>query len=281
MIKFMIDSASDISKKEAEHYGIILVPMQVRFGDEEFFDGIDILPNIFYDKLVVSKNLPQTSLINEFRWEEEFKKATEDGSDVVLITISSKLSGTYSSAVETAKKFEGKVFVVDSLSAAIGERLLLERAISLANSGMHASDIARTLDEEKSKVKLYAVLDTLKYLKKGGRISATTAFVGEMLSIKPIVSVVDGEVKLVGKARGLKNANKELASLIKLDGGFDYSMPYGLLYSGNDDINLKKFTEDYARIWAENSRDIQAFQIGCTIGTHVGPGAYGVSFFRQ
>ena len=116
---------------------------------------------------------------------EEFKKATEDGSDVVLITISSKLSGTYSSAVETAKKFEGKVFVVDSLSAAIGERLLLERAISLANSGMHASDIARTLDEEKSKVKLYAVLDTLKYLKKGGRISATTAFVGEMLSIKP------------------------------------------------------------------------------------------------
>ncbi len=281
MIKLMIDSGSDISKKEAEKYGAILVPIEVRFGDEELLDGIDILPATFYDKLVSSKELPQTSLINEFRWEESFREATADGSDLVVITLSSKLSGTYNAAVEASKKFGDKIHVVDSLSAAIGERLLLEYAITLLNENFGAIEIAEKLNEVKLNLKIYAVLDTLKYLKKGGRISATTAFVGEMLSIKPIVSVIDGEVKLVGKARGLKNGNKELATFIKANDGFDFSMPYGLIYSGNEDYNLRKFIEDNASIWIENSKNIDTYQIGCTIGTHVGPGAYGVAFFRQ
>lgn len=278
-VKIMIDSASDVSEVEAKQLGLEFVPIQVRFEDEEYFDGVDLLPKEFYEKLVASKEMPQTSLINEYRWDEVFASATKDGSELVVIALSSKLSGTYQSALEASKKYNGKVYVVDSMNAALGERLLGLYALQLANSGMDAKDIAKELNAKKSKVCVYAVIDTLKYLKKGGRISATTAFVGEMLSIKPVVGVIEGEVKVIGKARGNKKGNLLLNSIIEENGGINFDMPYGLIYSGNDKTNIEKYKEDSINIFAGNKPD--AYCLGCTIGTHIGPGAVGVAFFKN
>ncbi len=281
MVKLMIDSASDINQKEAEDLGIIMIPMEIRFGEEEFFDGVDLMPKDFYEKLAKCTQLPKTSQINPFRFEEEFEKVVAAGDDLVVITISSKLSGTYQSACEAAKKFEGKVFVVDSLNACIGERVLCQYALKLIKEGLSAAEVAKIVDEKKTKVNVMAVLDTLKYLKMGGRISSVTAFAGQLLSVKPVVAVVDGEVKLIGKAIGSKKGNNLLNTLVKEKGGIDFDMPFGVIWSGSDDTLLKRYVEDSSHLWVDYTEDVPAYLIGSTIGTHVGPGAIGVAFFEK
>lgn len=278
-VKIMIDSASDINETEAKKLGFIFMPIEVRFADEEYFDGVNLLPTDFFDKLGSCKDMPQTSLINSYRWCKAFEEATKNGDEVVAITLSSKISGTYNAAVESAKEFNGKVFVVDSLNATLGERLLGLYALELAKQGLSAKEIAEKLDEQKSKLKVIAVIDTLKYLKKGGRISATTAFFGEMLSIKPLIAVIDGKVEVIGKVKGNKKANQFLISRVEELGGINFDMPYGLLYSGNDKTNIDKFETDCEYLFANIKPD--TFPLGCTIGTHIGPGAVGISFFTK
>ena len=276
-----MDSASDVEKSEAEELGISLIPMKVRFGGEEYSDGINLTHREFFEKLIESNELPQTSQINEFSWEESFKNLTADGSEVIAITISSKLSGTYSCAVKAAKKFAGKVYVVDSLQACIGERILLQYAIRLVKAGKTAAETVKELDEKKSKIQLLAVLDTLKYLRKGGRISSVAAIAGEMLSIKPVISVTKGEVKLVGKAIGSKKGNNLLNQLVEKCGGIDFDMPYALAYSGLSDDYLQKYLKDSEQLWKGKTEFIPAYMIGSTIGTHAGPNAIGVAFFAK
>ncbi|MBQ7293332.1 MAG: DegV family protein [Clostridia bacterium] len=280
-VKIIVDSASDIHQAEANEKGIIMLPMEVRIGEKAYFDGVDILPKQFYEKLIECDDLPKTSQINPFRFEEEFEKVVGGGDEAVVITISSKLSGTYLSAKQAAEKFDGKVYVVDSLNAAIGERLLCDYALRLAAAGKGAKAIADELENKKTKVRLMAMLDTLEYLKKGGRVSSAVAFAGSMLSIKPVVEVVDGEVKLVGKAMGSKKANNLLNALVEKSGGIDFSMPYGVVWSGLSDMLLKKYVADSAKLWEGNTDEVPAYMIGCTIGTHVGPGAIGVAFFEK
>lgn len=281
MIKIIVDSASDIEQDEADELGISLIPMKVRFGDEEYSDGINLTHKEFFEKLIESAELPQTSQINEYSWEEKFKELTADGSEVIAITISSKLSGTYSSAVKAAKKFGGKIYVVDSMEACIGERILLQYAIRLVKEGRSATEIFKELNEKKSKIQLLAVLDTLKYLRKGGRISSVAAIAGEMLSIKPVVSVVKGEVKLVGKAIGSKKSNNLLNQLVERCGGIDFDMPYVVGYSGLSDDYLQKYLKDSERLWKGKAEFIPFYMIGSTIGTHVGPNAIAVAFFAK
>ena len=151
MIKIIVDSASDVEKAEAEELGISLIPIKVRFGDEEYSDGVNLTHREFFEKLIESAVMPQTSQINEFAWGESFKQLTADGSEVIAITISSKLSGTYSCAVKAAKKFGGKIHVVDSIQACIGERVLLQYAIRLVKEGRGAAEIAKELDDKKNK----------------------------------------------------------------------------------------------------------------------------------
>lgn len=282
MIKILVDSASDVEQSEAEELGIHLIPMQIRFGDEEFFDGAGLSHREFFERLIESAELPQTSQINEFRFEEKFKELTADGSEVIAIILSSKLSGTYSCAVKAAKKFGGKVYVVDSLNACIGERALLFYAIRLVREGrLSAAEIVNELNEKKHKIQLLAVLDTLKYLRKGGRISAVTAIAGEMLSIKPVVSVTKGEVKLVGKAMGSKKGNNLLNQLVEKCGGIDFGMPYVLGYAGLNDDYLQKYIKDSEKLWKGKTENLPSYMIGSTIGTHVGPGAIAVAFFAK
>lgn len=282
MIKILVDSACDLEQSDAEALGVSLLPLQIRFGEEEFLDGVTLSHRAFFEKLIETNTLPQTSQINEYRFEEAFSELTEDGSEVVAITLSSKLSGTHASAVKAAKEFGGKVHVVDSLNACIGERILLEYAVRLVKEGrLGAAEIAAELDEKKGKIQLLAVLDTLQYLRKGGRISSVTAIAGEMLSIKPVISVVRGEVKLVGKAMGSKKGNNLLNKLVSDCGGIDFTMPYVLGYSGLSDEFLQKYIRDSEALWKEHTDHVPYYLIGSTIGTHVGPGAIAVAFFAK
>ncbi len=282
-VKFIVDSASDILPQEALDMGITRISMKVSFGTEEYADGIDLNHTQFYEKLAQVEELPRTSQITPMEFLNTYDSVLEEGDQLVVITMSGKLSGTYQSAMLAAQDYEGRVFVVDSENATLGERIIVERGLQLAKQGMSAKTIAETLDEEKKKVRLIALLDTLEYLKKGGRISSTVAFVGGMLSIKPVVAVEDGEVKQVGKARGSKQGNNLLRELIEKCGGVNFDMPYALAYSGSSDQLLRKYITDNKDIYEEHMSEEQLpiHTVGSTIGTHVGPGAIAVAFFEK
>ncbi len=280
-VKILIDSASDLSKQEAQNLGFSFLPIKVQFDDTEYLDGIDLHPETFYEKLQTAKTLPKTSLINEYTFEEEFDKLTQNGDEVVAITLSSKLSGTYNAAKNAASHFNSKVFVVDSLNATMGEQILGLHALNLAKKGLSAYEIACELEIVKHKIKVIAMIDTLKYLKMGGRISGATAFVGEILMIKPLISVIDGEVKVIGKARGSKKAMLSIIDQLNQTNGINFDMPHGLLLSGSDDTNLKQFHEKLKTIYGKEVENINIGQLGCTIGCHIGPGAVGIIYFEK
>lgn len=281
MIKIMIDSASDIDQTEAREKGVILLPMQVAFGEQTYSDGVDLSHREFFEKLIEGSELPKTSQINEYQFAEAFEKATADGSDVIVITISSALSGTFDSADRAAKKFAGRVHAVDSLNACIGERILCDHALELVRAGKSAAEIAQRLNAVKTDIQLLAVLDTLEYLRRGGRISAIAAAAGALFSIKPVISIVGGEVKVVGKAMGSKKSCNLLTQLVDKCGGINFDMPYATAYSGLDDTVLKKYLNDSERLWRGKTDSVPMHMIGSTIGTHAGPGAIAVAFFAN
>ncbi len=282
-VKFIVDSASDILPEEALDMGITRISMKVVFGTEEYADGIDLNHREFYKKLAQSEKLPRTSQITPIEFYETYEKVLGDDDELVVITMSGKLSGTYQSAMLAAQDYEGRVFVVDSENATLGERIIVERGLELAKQGMCAKDIATALDEEKKNVRLIALLDTLEYLKKGGRISGAVALVGGMLSIKPVVAVEDGEVKQVGKARGSKQGNNLLRELVAKCGGINFDMPYALAYSGASDELLMKYINDNKDLYEGRitTNELPIHTVGSTIGTHVGPGAIAVAFFEK
>ena len=282
MIKLMADSACDLEQTEADALGIALMPLSIRFGSEEYWDGVTLSHREFFEKLIETDEIPQTSQISDYRFEEAFASLTADGSEVIAVTLSSKLSGTHACAVRAAKKFPGKVYVVDSMNACLGERILVDYALRLIREGnLSAPEIAAELDEKKNKIQLRAVLDTLKFLRKGGRISTVTAFAGEMLSIKPVISVVKGEPKLIGKAMGSKKGNNLLNRLVDECGGIDFTMPYVLGYSGLSEDFLMKYLHDSEHLWKDHTDHVPYYLIGSTIGTHVGPNAIAVAFFAK
>lgn len=280
-IRFVTDSASDIIPSQAKALGITIIPMTITFDGQEYKDSVTLSHREFYEKLIESDSIPTTSQVTPGEFSEVFREITDAGDTAVCITISSQLSGTYQSACIAAEDFPGKVFVVDSENACIGQRLLVLRAIELQKQGMQAQDIAFQLNREKKSVKLLAALDTLEYLKKGGRISAATAFAGGLLSIKPVISIQDGAVSLVGKARGSKNLNNLLRNLIDSSRGVDFDRPYCVAYSGLSDAVLRKYIEDNEDLWQSATQCLPMATVGCVIGTHVGPGAIAVAFFEK
>ncbi len=282
-IKFIVDSASDILPAQAEKMGMIHLPLKVMFGEDEYFDSVDLSHKEFYEKLIESDVLPTTSQIPPSEFGDAYEKIVKDGDTAVVVTISSKLSGTYQSAKIAAEDYEGKIFVVDSENATIGERILILRGLELREQGVSAAEIAEKLDEEKKKIRLIALLDTLEYLKKGGRISAVTAFAGGILSIKPVIAVENGEVSLIGKARGSKQGNNLLRELVQKCGGINFNKPYCLAYSGLSDELLRKYIDDSGELWeGQLEKDnIPVATVGCTIGTHAGPGAVALAFFEN
>lgn len=276
--RIIVDSTTDLMPEMKEK--VQIVPLSVRFGEEEFIDGVTIDHKIFYEKLIESDVLPSTSQANPDAFMTEFDKVKEAGEEAVVITLSSKLSGTYQSAVISASDYDN-IYVVDSSSVTIGTAILVEMAIKMAEEGLSAEEIAKKLEEEKENIVIVALLDTLEYLKKGGRISKTVAFAGTVLNIKPVVSVVDGEILMLGKARGSKMGNNLLVQEIEKAGGVNFDKPVMLGYTGLSDALLKKYIEDSKYIWEEGLEEVRYTVIGSVIGTHAGPGAIAVAFFKK
>ena len=222
-----------------------------------------------------------TSQATPFAFEKAFRAAVEAGDEVVCITCTSKLSGTYQSAVIAAEEFPGKVHVVDSRTIAIGEAILAEYALSLVDRGMNAQEVVWKLMQKREKVRVLALLDTLEYLKKGGRISATAAIAGGILNIKPVIAITDGEIRVLGKARGSRQGNNLLVQEIGKAGGVDFSKPLLLGYTGLSDLLLKKYVSDSAALWQDQVEKLEVAVIGSVVGTHAGPGAVAVAFFAK
>ncbi len=258
-----------------------MVHLTVNFGEEEFIDGVTITRDEFYAKLIESDVMPTTSQASPEAFENVFRKIAENGDEVIAITVASKLSGTYQSACIAASEFPGKVRVIDSKTVAIGTAILAEYALSLVESGLSADEITAKIEEKRGDVRIVALIDTLEYLKKGGRLSKTAAFAGTLLNLKPVVSVEDGEISVLGKARGSKQGNNFLVKEIEKDGGVDFSMPVLSGYTGHDKYMLEKYVEDSRFLWEGNVETLRETCIGSVIGTHVGPGAIAVAFFRQ
>ncbi len=278
-IRIITDSACDLPQNYNEK--ITVLPMSIRFDDEEYKDGVTITTKEFYEKLIESDRLPTTSLVSPAAFEDAFKTAVDNGEKVIAITVSGKLSGTYQSAVLAAESLDNKVFVVDSKNVACAEQILVLRGLELIDQGLCAEEIAEKLRAEREKIHIIALLDTLEYLKKGGRISSTVAFVGGALAIKPVVTCKDGEVAMIGKARGSKNGNNFLINEIKSTSGVDFSKPVRLGYTGLSDSLLQKYIEDSSPLWEGYGDCIKISHIGSTIGTHVGPNAIAVAFFEK
>lgn len=276
--RIIVDSTVDLMPEFKSR--VHTVPLTVNFGDKEFIDGVTIDHKAFYERLVESDVLPTTSQATPDAFMKEYEKAKEAGEAAVVITLASKFSGTYQSAMIAAEEYD-HIYIVDSSSAAMGSGILVELAFRLLDEGKTAEEIAKTLNEEKKKIVAVALVDTLEYLKKGGRISKAVAFAGGVLNIKPVLSVIDGEINMLGKARGSKMGNNLLVQEIEKAGGIDFSKPVLLGYSGISDALLKKYIEDSRHIWEGNLQEIRYTSVGSVIGTHAGPGAVVVAFFKK
>lgn len=277
-IQIITDSASDITDQTRKD--VTVLPMTITFGDTQYQDGVNLSHQEFYEKLIESGELPTTSQIPPFDFASAIQKAVSQDKEVIIITLSAKLSGTYQSACLAASEYEGKAYVVDSENVTVGEHALIEYALQLKDQGMDAPSIVEKLETQKKQIHLIALLDTLEYLKKGGRVSKAVAFAGGVLSIKPVIAIENGEVAILGKARGSKQGNNFLVQKIK-ECGIDFKKPYFLGYTGLNDSLLKKYIEDSKELWTEHTQSLAISTVGGTIGTHVGPGAIAVAFFAK
>mgnify|MGYP004670097189 FL=1 len=277
-VKIIVDSTADLN--EAIKDQVAIVPLTICFGEEEYVDGVTITHHQFYEKLVESDILPTTSQASPSAFMKVFDEVLGPDDSAVVLTISSKLSGTCQSALIAAAEYPN-VHIVDGSSAAIGSGILAEYALRLVDMGKSAEEIASILEEKKKDVCLIAMLDTLEYLKKGGRLSSTAAFAGGLLNIKPVVNIEDGEIHILGKARGSKQGNNLLIQEIQKVGGIDFTMPILLGYTGLTDVLLKKYINDSSDLWENGTDTLNYTTVGSVIGTHTGPGVIAAAFFKK
>ena len=283
-VRIITDSASDISQELAKELNITVLPLKVRFGEEEFLDGVTLSNRQFYERLIETDEIPKTSQITPFEYRNHFEKAVKAGEQVICFTLSSGVSGSYQSACVAAQEFEGDVFVVDTQQFCISEAIIVERAVQMRDSGMDAAAVFEAIEVEKKDAHVLAIFNTLEYLKLGGRISAAAAFAGGLLSLKPVLSIEDGVVKILGKARGSRNGNNMLTEFAEKLGGIDFERPFCFGYTGFSDETLKKYIHDSARLYEDkidvnNPDKFRIHKVGATIGTYAGPGAIAGAFF--
>ena len=281
-VRIITDSGSDCL--QGEHPQLDVLPLSVGFGSTVYQADVELTRERFYELLVEGDDFPTTGQVNPYAFSQAISRAREAGEDVVVISLSSKLSGTYQSACTAAAEAGDatEVHVVDTENVTLGMKILIQYALRLLDEGKSAAEIAHAVEEARDRVCVVALLDTLEYLKRGGRISAAAGTVGELLSIKPVITVRDGEVAVLGKARGSKNGRNLLRQQVEAAGGIDFDMPLLLGYSGLSDKLLRKYLADSRSVWEGKiaEEDIPVVMVGATIGTHVGPGAVAVAFFK-
>ncbi len=280
MIQIITDSGADYTAEELKRRDIQCVPMSVSFGEENFIDGVTLTKEMFYEKLMNSKETPKTAQPSPAEFLDRFEAAKKAGDTVIAILISSALSGTYQTAVMARTMAEyDDIYIVDSRSATLGMRLLVDLAVNMRDQGIEASKIVDEINSLKKRIRLYAGLDTLEYLYKGGRISKGVASIGALANIKPLVTfTAEGNVVLCGKQVGIRHAIKQLAKLVDEDKP-DEKYPVYYLYS-YDRSNTAGFIKalEKAGFVIDNPK---IREIGATIGSHIGPDAFGIVYISQ
>lgn len=278
MLRILVDTSADYTVDELKERNIEFVPLNITVEDTNYRDLIDVNRDDIYNMLINEGKFPKTSQPAPPDYIDIFEDVKEKGDSMVVITLSSALSGTYQTACLAKDMVEcDDIYIVDSLSATHGVRQLVEYACTLRNNGEDAASIAQKLDEIKPKVMIVAAVDTLEYLCKGGRVSKAAAAVGELANIKPLITVPeDGSVHVPGKCMG---RNKALATLVKNISAYeiDENFPIYSLYAYGEE-NTEKLEEKLEAVGIHISKRLQ---IGATIGVHVGPGAYGVVFISK
>ena len=280
MIRILTDSASDILPAEAEQLGVTVIPLNVTLEDGTVLrDGVDMTPSAYYEILAGCRKLPTTSQPSPELFENFFLEATAAGDEVIGIFLSHALSGTYQCAKLAADMANvDNVLFVDSGHVCLSEALLVRLAVQLRDSGKTAGQIAAILEHAKEHLHLVAAIDDLKYLRKGGRLPAAVAVAGGMLGIKPLITIQDGRVAMAGKARGLPGAYVALFKKVEEMGGINPAFPAlaGYTVSPREVTPIQTYLRDNLQ-----QEDLLVRQIGCVIGTHAGPGAFGIAFFDK
>ena len=280
MIRILTDSASDILPAEAEQLGVTVIPLNVTLEDGTVLrDGVDMTPSAYYEILAGCRKLPTTSQPSPELFENFFLEAAAAGDEVIGIFLSHALSGTYQCAKLAADMANvDNVLFVDSGHVCLSEALLVRLAIQLRDSGKTAGQIAAILEHAKEHLHLVAAIDDLKYLRKGGRLPAAVAVAGGMLGIKPLITIQDGKVAMAGKARGLPGAYVALFKKVEEMGGINPAFPAlaGYTVSPREVTPIQTYLRDNLQ-----QEDLLVRQIGCVIGTHAGPGAFGIAFFDK
>lgn len=280
MIRILTDSACDILPAEAQKLGVTVIPLNVTLEDGTVLrDGIDQTPTEYYEHLASCHKLPTTSQPSPELFERFYLEAAAAGDEVLGIFLSHELSGTYQCAKLAADiaNVDNVVFV-DSMSLCIGQALLVRLAAHLRDAGKSVIQIAATLEHAKEHLHIIAAVDDLKYLRKGGRLPAAVAVAGGMLGIKPLLTVKEGKVAMAGKARGLPGAYVAMFKLIDELGGIHPDSPViaGYTLSQREAQPIVTYLKDNLHL-----EQPLISQIGCVIGTHTGPGAFGVAFFDK
>lgn len=278
MVKILTDSSCDLSPARCAELGVEMLPITVNFGQESFRANLDISNDEFYQKLAAASELPKTAQIPPAFFEGIFREYKESGDDVVCLFISSQMSGTLQSA-RIAKNLVGaeNIQLPDTLNVTFALGLLVEEAVKMRDRGLTAAQIASEVEALVPRVRLWALIDDLKYLKMGGRLSATSALVASILGICPIITLENGLVEVVGKARGKKAAFKFIQNLVEkepISNDFSVTIGHAAVPKTRDDFidflsaELKK-------------REIHKLDIGSIVGTHTGPGACGLAYIRK
>lgn len=279
MIKIITDSTSDIDLKYAQELNVEVVPLKVIIDGKEYKDRIDLQPEEFYDLLVNSQTLPSTSQPSPQDFVDLYETAKNNNDSVIVITLSSVISGTYQSANLANDLVDyDDIYVIDSLGTTQMQRLLVLKAVALRNEGMNAQDLYTFLEAYKHRIRLFAFVDTLEYLYKGGRLSRTAATAGTLLKFKPIIGFDKGKLDVFAKARGTQKATAKIIDLIQQDGEIDLDEPICIGYTGSSD-GLDKF-ENTLRETLHFGETLHGI-VGPVIGTHAGPGARLIAYVKK
>ncbi len=279
MIKIITDSTSDISLELAKEMNIEIVPLIVRVDGHEYKDRVELSPEEFYKRLEEKDLTPSTSQPSPQDFLKVYEKAKEAGDEILVITLSAEVSGTYQSAMIAKDLLEyDKIQVINSANATFGLRIIIEKALQLRNEGKTLEEIVSILEEYKEKVHIFALVDTLEYFYKGGRLSKTSATVGTLLKFKPVVGIKEGKLELFANCRGTRKSISKIIELIHETGDIDLQEPVCIGYTGNDE-GLDKF-EDLLKEEFHFDKAIHGI-VGPVIGSHAGPGGRIIAFVRK
>jgi DegV family protein with EDD domain len=273
VVRIVTDSTADLTPEQQRAAGITVVPLNVHFGDQVFRDHVDLTTDEFFRRLKASSQLPRTSQPSVGAFEEAYRKLLEGGDEIVSVHLSSKVSGTFNSALMAAQSVgDGKIDVVDSLSTSMALGFMALEAANLARAGRDRQTVAECLRGLVAKARVICVVDTLTYLERGGRIGKARALLGSLLNVKPILQLKDGEVVPLGRARGRPQALNRLVELLERDG----KVSQLAIMHGAAKTDAEQLRERVASTYP--GVDIQLTEIGTVLGTHTGPGVIGFTY---